>query len=249
MTAAETPDAAAVTAGADPALDRGTDADDAALVAAALAGRSAAFERLMRRYNRLLFRAARGVLDDDADAEDAVQEAWLLAFTRLSGFRGEAALPTWLARIAINAALDLRRRRGRDVPLDATIDPEVDPPVEQMMAFQLPADETPESMARRRQMRALLERAVAALPPLYRTVFMLRSVHEMTVEQTAQALGVSAEVVKTRHLRARALLRDALGAQLEGSIAEAFAFDGARCDRVVAHVLAQLRRADLIRPG
>jgi len=248
MSAADSPAAAAVT-GADPAVEPLAAVDDAALVAAALAGRAAAFERLMRRHNRLLFRAARGVLDDDADAEDAVQEAWLLAFTRLSGFRGEAALPTWLARIAINAALDLRRRQGRGVPLDATIDPEADPPVEQMMAFQLPADAAPESMAQRGQMRALLERAVAALPPLYRTVFMLRSVHELTVEEAAQALGVSAEVVKTRHLRARALLRDALGAQLEGSIAEAFAFDGARCDRVVAAVLAQLQRRDLIRPG
>ncbi len=223
-------------------------AADGALVAAALGGEAAAFELIMRRHNRLLFRAVRGVLDSDADAQDAVQEAWLNAFTRLASFRGDARLTTWLTRIALNVALDLRRRRHATEPLDLHAVESLDPD-EMPMPFPAPEREAPESAAQRAEMRALLERAIDRLPPLYRSVFMLRAVQEMSVEDAARALGVSADVVKTRFLRARALLRDALGAELEGEIPQAFAFDGARCDAVVVHVLAELAQRLLITPG
>lgn len=229
----------------DPAAPTAT-ATDAALVESASAGHAAAFELIMRRHNRLLFRAVRGVLDSDADAQDAVQDAWLNAFQRLHTFRGEARLATWLTRIALNVALDLRRRRCPNEPL---ADHESEFADEPLMPFSIPEHEAPEPAAQRAEMRALLERAIDELPPLYRSVFMLRAVQEMSVDDTARALDVSADVVKTRYLRARALLRDAIGAQVEGQIPQVFAFDGARCDAVVAHVLAELARRAWLKPG
>ncbi len=223
-------------------------ASDAALTDLARKGHAAAFELIMRRHNRLLFRAVRGVLDSDADAQDAVQEAWLNAFQRLSTFRGEARLATWLTRIALNVALDLRRSRraAATEPLGDHVSQSAD---ESLMPFSIPEQEGPESAAQRAQLRTLLERAIDRLPPMYRSVFMLRAVQEMSVEDTACALDVSADVVKTRFLRARALLRDAIGAQIEGDIPQTFAFDGARCDAVVGHVLAELARRALLKPG
>lgn len=231
----------------DPAALTGT-ASDAALADLAREGHAAAFELIMRRYNRLLFRAVRGVLDSDADAQDAVQEAWLKAFQRLATFRGEARLATWLTRIALNVALDLHRSRraAATEPLD---DHESQFADETLMPFSIPEHEGPEPAAQRAEMRTLLERAIGRLPPTYRSVFMLRAVQEMSVEDTARALDISADVVKTRFLRARAMLRDAIGAQVEGEIPQTFAFDGARCDAVVAHVLAELSRRALLKPG
>ncbi len=213
--------------------------DDAALAAEALRGDAAAFEQIMRRHNRLLFRTARGIVSDDADAQDVVQETYLRAFQRLDGFRGGAALATWLARIAINVALDALRRRGRWVSLD-------DDEADDMTPSTAP---TPEAAAERAQMRQLLTLAIDSLPPIYRSVFILRAVQELSVDETADCLGVSAEVVRTRHLRARALLRDALGARVEAHAQSVYDFAGARCDAVVAAVLAQLRGNGSIAPG
>ncbi|MGE5117973.1 MAG: RNA polymerase sigma factor [Betaproteobacteria bacterium] len=220
--------------------------DEAALVERACEGDASAFEAIMRRHNRLLFRTARGIAGDDAEAQDAVQEAWLHAFTRLAAWRGEARLGTWLARIAVNAALDAQRKRGRLVVLDAPAeDDESATPPEPMMSQ---ASDTPDSAAERGELRALLQRAIEALPPIYRSVFMLRAVEELSVDETAYCLRVSDSVVKTRYLRARAMLRDALTSQvLDTHSREAFAFAGARCDAVVAHVLGVLDRRGLIR--
>ena len=220
--------------------------DDAALVERACEGDAAAFEAIMRRHNRLMFRSARGIAGDDAEAQDAVQEAWLSAFTRLAAWRGEAKLATWLARIAINAALDAQRKRGRWVALDDWVDDD-DASTEPEPIMSLPSD-TPDGAAERGELRALLQDAIAALPPIYRSVFMLRAVEEMSVDETAYCLRVSDAVVKTRYLRARAMLRDALTAQvIDTHSREAFAFAGARCDAVVAHVLGVLDRRGLIR--
>lgn len=224
----------------DPAAARAS--SDAELVSRALRGEAGAFETLMRRHNRLLFRSARGVVGDDAEAQDVVQEAYLRAFSTLASFRGECALGTWLARIAINVALDARRKLGRGPRLDETQDCGSEPAVEHTMAFNAPAATAPDALAERSQMRALLQRAVDSLPPIYRSVFILRAVQEMSVNETAACLEVSDAVVKTRFLRARALLRDALGAQVESHATDVYDFAGARCDAVVAHVLAELRR-------
>lgn len=222
-----------------PGADR---TQDAALVARALAGEAAAFEAIMRRHNRLLFRAARGVVRDDAEAQDVVQEAYLRAFTRLQDFRGDAALGTWLARICTRAALDMLRRRARSVAIDATQAPDEEPQREHAMSFFAPPDAAPDLALARGQLRALLESAVHGLPPPYRSVFILRAVQEMSVQETAYCLDISEALVRTRYLRARALLRDALGARVEACADSAFPFAGTRCDQVVHQVLAELRR-------
>jgi RNA polymerase sigma-70 factor (ECF subfamily) len=220
---------------------------DGELVARAGRGEALAFEILMRRHNRLLFRSARGVVGDDAEAQDVVQETYLRAFSSLASWRGDCALGTWLARIAINVALDVQRKRGRTVPLDDTHDLDDEPAMEHMMAFNAPATAAPDTHVETRQMRALLQRAIDSLPPIYRSVFILRAVQEMSVDETASCLQVSEAVVKTRYLRARSMLRDALGAQVEAHAHDVYAFAGARCDAVVAHVLTELQRQGRIR--
>ena len=219
---------------------------DADLVARARGGDAIAFETIMRRHNRLLFRAARGVVADDAEAQDVVQEAYLRAFSRLDSYRGDAALGTWLARIAINVALDSLRKKGRTVRMDDDEAPIDDPSPEQLMSAQAPQSESPDAAVERGQMRDLLESAIERLPPIYRSVFILRAVEEASVDETAFCLQVSDAVVKTRYLRARLMLRDMLGAQVESQAPTAFQFAGARCEAVVGHVLAELSRQRLI---
>ncbi len=218
---------------------------DEQLVASALQGEQSAFEAIMRRHNRLLFRVARGVVSDDAEAQDVVQEAWLRVFTQLGDFQGGASLGTWMARIAINLALDVLRRRSRSVPVDPQ-GLEHEPSPEQMMSFRTPQAASPESVAARTELRALLQSAIEGLPPIYRSVFMLRAVQEMSVTEAAYCLQVTDAVVKTRYLRARSMLRDALGAQIEAHADSVFAFAGERCDQVVRHVVAELQQRQLI---
>lgn len=235
---------------AAPAVLRLPDArSDLDLVAAVLTGDASAFEAIMRRHNRLMFRTARGIVSDDADAQDVVQEAYLRAFTAMPGYRGDAALSTWLARIAINVALSLHRKQGRLVQLDEAREAnDAEPLAEDPMA-DLPSDHaSPETQAAQAQVRLLLQRAIDDLPPLYRSVFMLRAVQEMSVEETASALQVSADVVKTRYLRARAMLRQALRVDVGPEATQLYAFAGERCDEVVATVLAALHARGLIRP-
>jgi len=223
--------------------------EPAELVAQARRGDPHAFEAIMRRHNRLLFRTARSVAPDDAEAQDVVQETYLRAFTHLDDWRGDAALGTWLARIAINVALDARRKRGVVISFDEPA-PRNDPPTEEpIMTLRTPEHDAPDHQAERAQVRGLLEAAIGRLPPIYRSVFMLRAVQEMSVDETAACLQVSDAVVKTRYLRARSLLRDTLGAQVEAHAHDAFAFAGARCDAVVAAVLGELDRQGRIRPG
>lgn len=229
-----------------PAVD--TQPDDAALLAALRRREARAFELLMRRYNRLLFRAARGIVTDDAEAQDVVQETWLRAFLALEGFRGDSALATWLTRIAINQALSQQRKLGRLVLWDE------DTAIEDSDMPSLPHAGTgpafadsPEHEAARRQVRRRLEQAIDRLPPIYRSVFMLRAVEGMSVEDSAQALEVSGDVVKTRFLRARALLREHLREEPQPQAAGVHEFAGQRCNEVVAAVLAALRAAGVIR--
>lgn len=231
----------------DPATNA-RQAVDADLLMRASHGEAAAFETIMRHHNRLLFRSARGVVDDDAEAQDVVQETYLRAFSTLTSFRGDSALGTWLARIAINVALDSQRQRGRTVVFDDTQDCNNEPAMEHMLAFSTPAAAAPEAQVERSQTRAVLQRAIDSLPAIYRSVFILRAVQEMSVDETASSLQVSDAVVKTRYLRARSMLRDALGAQAEAHAHDVYAFAGERCDAVVAHVLAELQRQGRIRP-
>jgi RNA polymerase sigma-70 factor, ECF subfamily len=207
---------------------------DDALVHRILAGESALFERIMRRHNQRLFRAARAILNDDAEAEDVMQETYTRAFAHLGQFRGDAQLATWLTKIAVHEALARVRKRRRLAPLPSGDDVEALPMPDRPM----PPD--PEREAHNAELRKLLERAIDELPETYRTVFVLREVEGLSTATTAECLGVSEEVVKTRLSRARVRLRDGLYERAGAVASAAFTFGGERCDRIVAAVLPRL---------
>lgn len=213
-------------------------AGDAELAARAVQGDELAFACIMRRHNQLLFRTARSILKNDDETEDALQEAYLRAWRGLGGFRAEAKLSSWLARIVINESLGRLRRRGAQViPLDAAIE----------LAEQQPgswladdADARPDRLAMRGEMRRIVELRIDDLPDAYRTVFMLRAVEELGFDEIAAALELPEATVRTRFFRARGLLRESLSRDIDFGVADAFSFDGARCNRIVAQVLARL---------
>ena len=213
---------------------------DAALARRIAGGDRGAFEPLMRRHNQLLYRVARSILRDDAEAEDAVQEAWLSAFRNFDKFRGDSALATWLARIAINesyARLRARKRGAEVVALDSAR------PGDALMEVNGMADddtERPDTAAFRGELRDLLESRIDALPEQFRTVYVLRDVQELSVEETAACLDLPAATVRSRAFRARALLRESLARDIDAATVRAFGFAGARCDRIVATVLRRL---------
>src|ERR1035437_6124511 len=216
-----------------------TDASsDAELVSLAVAGKDAAFALIMRRYNRLLFRSARSILKNDDDTQDAVQEAYLHAWRALSTFRSDAKLSTWLVRIAVNEALGRLRHSGaRVVPLTASIDMDGATPEMQMQAN---PDDQPESTAMRAQVRKQIEARIDTLPDQFRTVFMLRGVEELTVEEVALMLDIPEATVRSRFFRARSILREGLSRDIDMAIGDAFSFAGARCDRIVEGGLAKI---------
>src|SRR5438874_2674896 len=212
---------------------------DAELAARAAKGETRAFEALMRRHNRMLFRTARAILRDDAEAEDALQEAYIQAYRSLASFRGDAQLSTWLARIVANEALQRLRkqtRRAEIVPLQSADGGEL----EQVTYSEM--NQAPDTTAARGEMRRLLESQIDKLPAAYRTVFVLRAVEELSVEETAAVLDLPAATVRTRLFRARSLLREVLAQKIDVACEDAFSFAGERCDRVVASVLARLHQ-------
>ena len=214
------------------------DISDAEIAQRVIAGDPVAFERLMRRHNQILFRTARSILNSDTETEDALQEAYLLAWRALPTFRADAKLSTWLVRIVINEALGrLRRRSAQVIPLDAAME-SPDPQTQQ--SLQDDPDHRPDRIAMRSEIRRLIEARIDMLPDAFRTVFMLRAVEEMSVEEVAVALDVPEATVRTRFFRARGLLREGLSRDVDMAIGDAFSFDGARCDSIVARVLARL---------
>lgn len=228
-------------------VSRGAYPDETGLVRRAAAGDGAAFEILMRRYNQLLFRTARSILGDNTDAEDALQEAWLRAWRNLGGFRAESRLSTWLVRIVTNEALGrLRRERRQLIPLETAM---TSSEHDTVAALTETSDRAPGQSLVRAEVRKAVEERIDGLPDAYRTVFMLRIVEEMSVQEVANALEIPAATVRSRLSRARALLRERLGPSMETALGEAFAFDGARCDRIVDAVLARARSENLCVPG
>jgi RNA polymerase sigma-70 factor (ECF subfamily) len=182
-------------------------AGDAELVERAAQGDTLAFESIMRRHGRLLFRTARSIVRNDDDAEDVLQDAYLRAWRALAGFRAEAKVSTWLVRIVVNEALGRLRRRGAVLTVEPAAGPDgsrddVDAAQELALA--------PEQLAMRSELRRLIERRIESLPESFRTVFVLRAVEELTVEETAAALGICEATVRTRFHRARRLLRERL---------------------------------------
>jgi RNA polymerase sigma-70 factor (ECF subfamily) len=216
---------------------------DLALATRIAQGDRGAFTTVMRRHNQLLYRTARAILRDDADAEDALQDAYLKAYARIGTFSGDARLSTWLVRIVVNEALGRLRQRKRDQTV-VPFSPSRERPSESEEDM-VPGrhEETPENMTLRAEMRKLLERSIDELPVAFRTVFILREVEEMTVEETALALQIPSGTVRTRLFRAMSLLRESLAREMELSLDGWFEFAGARCDRIVARVLKELESA------
>jgi RNA polymerase sigma-70 factor, ECF subfamily len=202
---------------------------DEEVVARVLAGDSSLFEILMRRYNQRLFRVARGILADDGEAEDVMQEAYVRAFRELAKFRGEARFSTWLTRIACHEALARARKRRRLVSIGGGEPP--DPPAETA---------GPEREMENRELHAVLREAVEILPDPLRTVFCLREIEGLSTEETGDALGLTVENVRVRLHRAKRSLRQSLDERIGREVRRLYLFDGARCDRVVEGVFARL---------
>jgi RNA polymerase sigma-70 factor (ECF subfamily) len=210
---------------------------DEEVVERVLAGETPLFEIVMRRYNQRLYRASRAILRDDTQAEDVVQDAYVRAYHHLPQFRSEAKFSTWLMRIALNEALARARLSKRYEDPNETKEDIGD----RMDRFASAALD-PEQQASNSEMRRLLELWIEALPAAYRTVFVLRDVEEMTTTETAEALEITEDNVKTRLHRARALLRKRFYDEGRSAREEVFAFGSSRCDRVVRNVLARLEQ-------
>jgi RNA polymerase sigma-70 factor (ECF subfamily) len=202
---------------------------DEQVVERVLAGDASVFEILMRRHNQRLFRVARAILTDDAEAEDVMQETYVRAFRELATFRGEALFSTWLTRIACHEALARARKRRRLVSIGDGEPP--DPPGE---------NRSPERELENRELHAVLREAVEILPDPLRAVFCLREIEGLSTEQTADALGLSIENVRVRLHRAKRNLRQKLDERIGREVRRLYLFDGPRCDRVVEGVFARL---------
>lgn len=215
------------------AAPTGATLTDEEVVARVSAGETALFEVVMRRYNQRLYRVARAILGDDAEAEDVMQQAYVNAYLNLGQFARRAKFSTWLTKIAVYEALARVRRRRR-----AAIDPL---PVTDEGEDMLPS-EAPDAEHRvyARQMQGFVESAIEAMPEVYRTTFVLREIEGLSVSEVAGCLDISTDTVKTRVHRARARLREELCRRAGASAAEVFPFHLSRCDRVVAAVMSRL---------
>ena len=212
------------------------DRSDAALVALAREKDEPAVRELVRRCNKRLFRVARGILHDDAEAEDTVQAAYVAGFTKLASFRGEASFLTWITRITMNEAYARLRKQAPVVDLA-----EYRKDVERGMADTMrPPPTTPEADLGRAELRAFLERAIDALPEPLRLTYILRDVQEMSTREVARLLDVNAITVKTRLYRARRRLREEVQQNLSSDFSGLFPFDGARCAAMAERVIRAL---------
>jgi RNA polymerase sigma-70 factor (ECF subfamily) len=203
---------------------------DGEIVRRVVDGEKELFELLLRRYNQRLYRVARGLVSDDSEAQDVLQDSWVRAFEHLAAFRGEAALSTWLARIVVHEAYARLRRGRRFRPLE--------PALAERLATR--PSEAPESTAIVAELRGALESAVGSLAPPYRSVFLLREIEGLSTAETAAALELSSEAVKVRLHRGKAELRQLLDRRFGAAARTLFSFDGARCDRIVGAVFARL---------
>jgi RNA polymerase sigma-70 factor, ECF subfamily len=211
---------------------------DAELVQRAIGRDEAAIRSIMQANNRRLYRLARGILRNDSEAEDVVQETYVRALTHLADFRGDSSLATWLARIAMNEALGRLRRQRPGVDLDS-----LPPGTLEAQIIQFPhsaTSEDPEKTMAQREIQRVVEHAIDELPDLFRIVFITRVIEGMNVEETAEILGLKPETVKTRLHRARTMLRENVEKKIGPVVMEAFPFAGKRCERLTTAVLKRL---------
>ncbi len=211
---------------------------DEEIVRRVLEGDLVLFELLMRRHNQRIYRAIRGILRDDSESEDVMQEAYVRAYENLARFEGRAQFSTWLTRIAVNEALRRLARRGK---LDPLVEEEYEGEDGTMPSFQSNAP-NPESNASNSELKSLLEETILALPAAYRAVIVLRDVEGMNTAETAEVLSLTDANVKVRLHRAHELLRNALFARAGATTAQAFRFHAPRCDRVVGAVLERFEK-------
>ena len=213
---------------------------DLDLAQATARGDQVAFETLMRRYNGKLFRIARAILKDDTEAEDALQEAYLLAYRNIGDYRADAQLGTWLTRITINQALMRLRKQKRERVVIPFATGQTADGVSDRSEVADERAESPSAAAHRAEIRRILERRIDELPDAFRAVFVMREVEDMTVQETAECLSLPPATVRTRLFRARAMLREALQRDMDTAAVDIYGFAGDRCDRIVAAVLARL---------
>jgi RNA polymerase sigma-70 factor (ECF subfamily) len=216
-----------------------TTLSDGELVERAIVRDEDAFREIMQRHNRRLYRIARSVLRNNADAEDAVQEGYVSAFTHLASYRGESSLGAWLSRIVLNEALGRLRQKQPGEAIDTMGSPRMEA---EILTFpRSPHSDDPERTMAQRQILALVEKATDSLPEVYRLVFVTRVIEGMSVEETAQLLDVRPETVKTRLHRARQLVRNQLSNQIGPVLMDAFPFAGRRCRRMTEEVMKRLK--------
>ncbi len=203
-------------------------------------------EQVMRRYNQRLFRLAFGIVGDESEAEDVLQDSYVRAFERRSTFAGRSGLGTWLARIVRNQAIDhlrIRQARQSAIALEAELPVRDGADEDVVDGAAAPASETSAEISRSRdEVRAALQQAIAALPLPFRAVFMLREVEGLSLEETADYLGIPIATVKTRDYRARHMLRADLAQVHAEAVSDLFEFLRERCDRIVHRVLSQLEK-------
>ena len=218
---------------------------DADLVRRTAAHDHEAFRVLMKRHNQMLYRAARSILKSEPEAEDAVQEAYMQAYRAMGDFRGDAKVSTWLVRIVVNESitrLHKHARRAEVIRLEGD-DPQLDQHSSED-SMNESAPENPDRAAQRAETRRLLEAKIDELPDAFRSVFVLRAVEEMTVEEVATVLDIPEATVRTRFFRAKGLLRESLSREIDLAHGDAFSFAGARCDRITANVMARVAESD-----
>ena len=214
------------------------DLSDQELVVRIIAGDANAYDGIMRRYNQRLFRVTRGILDNDAQAMDAIQETYLKAFSQLTTLKDINALPAWLTSIARREALQYLRRNKRNVSMDpAQMEPVI------ALAVMMKTDDQPESKMANDQLKSLLESCIDKLPSTFREVFILRSIEQCSVNETANILEISEATVKTRLFRAKALLQQQLSLHIQESNIALYEFAGHRCDAIVQGVLTRLAQS------
>jgi RNA polymerase sigma-70 factor (ECF subfamily) len=215
---------------------------EADLIARARRKDGAAIALIIRQQNQRLYRIARSILRDDAEAEDALQEAYIRAFTSLESFRGDSRLGTWLARIVMNEALGRLRRRKPTIDFDTFAKGQQ--AGAEIIRFPAANPELdPETTMAQREIRSLLERAIDALPEAFRTVLIARLIEGMSIEETAELFGIKPETVKTRLHRARRQLKEEMEKHVGPVMGDAFPFAGRRCERLTETVLARLALA------
>jgi RNA polymerase sigma-70 factor (ECF subfamily) len=212
-------------------------AGDTELVRRARGRDEAAVRAIITANNRRLYRLARGILRNDSEAEDVVQETYVRAFTHLADFRGDSSVATWLSRIAMNEALGRLRRRRPGVEWSSLPEGMLEA---QIIQFPHASTDDPEKSMAQREIQHFVEHAIDELPEAFRLVFITRVIEGMNVEETAEILKLKPETVKTRLHRARAMLRDNVEKKIGPVAMEAFPFAGRRCERLTDAVLRRL---------